>query len=1126
MPDLFLPIDRGELLKPVTVFPVGVVDDGVYGFTDSGQKYVRTKTGPVHIREAGIYANVAGSQTTRMNIVLANAKVKMLEIEAENGGYLTLSGTVQGQGKELIFRTGMFITGTCTINNAVITAPLGVKIFGPDVTLTNCKTTTPFCDVRWFGARGNGVSIEDDAPFINKAIDTVVKNATMYRQVALGPGKYYIHSPILAENWSAALGKYDWVTFELTGQDSSYFTADALSTIVELTTTDTFALGIQCGKSCVVRGIEFKGQFLPSFPSYANFCRATYANFGAGFEYCREDRYSPYAGIVIDPFGYTLPPTGTGYPGFNAAAPVNYYRGPGGGAQGGSTGVTIKYCKTYGFVVDMMFSPNGTLQNCDSMYVDTCAVEKCKVAFGFGQDQTKSCSITNITMWDTVHTMCDNLRFGNSTTGCPPTIKTVCIAGTVNQLFNINTTGRFGFEADDIYGEAVFRIGTVTGMPSKISNLKFNAATEFPGIGSPDYYFIGDNVKFDTGTMRIYDNLFNKRMHMQAVGCTFDNIRFDQPPLFIPQTNNYKPNQFKNCKVGANGNGLLSTELNLSAVDFSTVTVANAGKIKLELESFDNSKTLLEYEAQDYEKWEIAAISDLTLVVNEVDRTGTIAVANADKHWRINEYLYTNTLAQANGVTLFDDAGALLTYAILGRVSAASPTQLTLSEIPVNITDGIYGHPRTSWVDYLYAPFMGDVTVSSDVITNVEPSDPNGWPAAGQRIETNGYTGIILSVNQGAKTITMDRPSFFYTVNNAVFANGKPKITINTLYPPNHVSYQTSPRAVMTDTEWVLNYEPVPTLNEYKNRKFIFNKGGYVYPAGVAGATRQAEWFEQINVRQNTTTGRFEFQNPTTLVWTEVGGAGVVDPGSVESFAMNANTDLQILPAITVNRILTLPTAVGVAGKIKRIWNRNTSAFTWTLTSVITNPDESTASFIASDSVMTLQSDGTSWVRVDSKPALVRATATDANTTVFSGTDLQTLIDVTAARTLTLPSAVSFPGKTLEIWNKNTHATLNWAFAVAITLPDGTTSTLIPRNYMTRIVSDGTVWVNMMPALVSDRTIGGSGSEADPLYVKGARSYTLTADLPATGLSEGDIAQDEQADKFKVVTAGAWTAQT
>ena len=63
-----------------------------------------------------------------------------------------------------------------------------------------------------------------------------------------------------------------------------------------------------------------------------------------------------------------------------------------------------------------------------------------------------------------------------------------------------------------------------------------------------------------------------------------------------------------------------------------------------------------------------------------------------------------------------------------------------------------------------------------------------------------------------------------------------------------------------------------------------------------------------------------------------------------------------------------------------------------------------------------------------------------------------------SGHSVSLPAAASYAGKKIYIWNQNNSVNV-WTFSSSITLPDGTTSNVIPNQSTIELLSDGNVWV-------------------------------------------------------------------
>jgi hypothetical protein len=68
---------------------------------------------------------------------------------------------------------------------------------------------------------------------------------------------------------------------------------------------------------------------------------------------------------------------------------------------------------------------------------------------------------------------------------------------------------------------------------------------------------------------------------------------------------------------------------------------------------------------------------------------------------------------------------------------------------------------------------------------------------------------------------------------------------------------------------------------------------------------------------------------------------------------------------ITANRVLTLPDATLYPGRLLTVWNRNSTAFTWTFSPTIKDAADADITALANDTVYQLISNGTIWIKTN-----------------------------------------------------------------------------------------------------------------------------------------------------------------
>lgn len=109
-----------------------------------------------------------------------------------------------------------------------------------------------------------------------------------------------------------------------------------------------------------------------------------------------------------------------------------------------------------------------------------------------------------------------------------------------------------------------------------------------------------------------------------------------------------------------------------------------------------------------------------------------------------------------------------------------------------------------------------------------------------------------------------------------------------------------------------------------------------------------------------------------------------------------------------------------------------------------------------------VNSGGTAMAWGSVKAADTVNTATDANYTVTSSTQLVKLPVITANRTVSIPTASSYTGLVLIIWNQNTSGTFSWSFTGA-TVKDAANNSLstLVNSSVYLLESDGTNWLKI-----------------------------------------------------------------
>ena len=324
-------------------------------------------------------------------------------------------------------------------------------------------------------------------------------------RILLNPGTYQISQPLIAAK--IVNGVYQQVTIDIEGY--SYNRNSGTGAVIEPLFWNTFALGIQQGKSCIVKNLSFQGEYY--FPSYLNQVGIDTLGFGQWNDGRTSDNQtSPYSAIVIDPFSDSTI-------GFNGTT-VKMYDGlhgyylPG-MSRSGSTDIKISGCGISNFVVGIIDGP-ANQQNGELIAVTDCRIDNVKVVYAYTNAQQKANTITGLMCWGNVHTVLDGqnygFRYGDGST-CPM-VDVMNIAGSVYQLIEGYAVA-FPISIKRVYAEGLFKIGSTGGNACvHFDDCQIDFQLNADGVPMPDFYCLGDNIVFTNCMLRVYNGstFFNR----------------------------------------------------------------------------------------------------------------------------------------------------------------------------------------------------------------------------------------------------------------------------------------------------------------------------------------------------------------------------------------------------------------------------------------------------------------------------------------------------------------------------------------------------------------------------------------------------------------------------------------
>jgi len=607
-----------------------------------------------------------------------------------------------------------------------------------------------------FGSKGDNV--QDDITFLQAWVDWLI--ATNVKGVWL-PGEYKITSPLLLMKRSGST----YSTFSLTIEGTKYTYRDPSWQVRLLPTfTDTFAIGIQRARAISLQNIMIQGQnAIAAILGDIN-DNTDYENFGVNSNYvtggCRDSQYSPYAAIVIDPFGTSVPADG-GYPGLNS-----YYTS----TAGSSGNCVFKGLFIREFVVGVMITPNGITLNAEQIWFDNCRIEQCKSGFAIGQSQSRTVSYTNGRSSQCLYCF-DGANYG-SQTGYAPRIDTVSCSG--KYLFNVKSQfNQPSVIADALYCESAYSIGFlgISGagglMPSVLRGCSFRLRSVET---YPDFHLMAwgpvnfQSCYFDRESpgeggrlspFRIFHYGAGGAALMKFDACVFHmDVNYDLE-LYLAFTTggagsaqHLRDITFDNCWVNRdNTRGLTQTALSqqIQAHRDNTINgglVAPGGQY-----SFAHSSQKGKFYVARAEEATIT-LGSLT-VTDGNDGTATFTAADGSLI-NTGDLIFSNTTKNYEAPD--GDVDLAVTWNCLGQVTNVAGNDVTIAGFPQNLGSGTY-ELYMFWWPRFHQGSTGD-TNSSTSLTNVSPA--SAWKI-GQKIRGSGIVDGTHITNIVGSTFTLSK---------------------------------------------------------------------------------------------------------------------------------------------------------------------------------------------------------------------------------------------------------------------------------------------------------------------------------------------------------------------------------
>ncbi len=613
-------------------------------------------------------------------------------------------------------------------------------------------------NARWFGAKGDGA--QNDQPYLQQAINQSIDRADLWpSDVFIPAGNYKLDSALLCKKHT---GDFVPRSFSLRLRGEGGFPyGDDVGAITKLVCTfnDTFAIGVQNGKGIRIEKLFILGENpIVLGNAYQAFSRPVSDYVING---CRTNRYSPYSGIVIDPFGAGGGvATGNRYPGFDS----HYPTGQGGG---GSTDVQIEECRIHAFVCNICVTPNGVTQNAEQIDIRRCRLEQCQVAVAICQSQSRSVRIVDFTCWGNCLYFINGSKYGAGS-GTVPYISGGNIAGHLKYLFDSGASVS-SVDISQLFCESIYSLGRVTAETTTLAGcmLKWSApSTDFQTPttflhSTKQVNFVGCTLIQSANPPNSKPLLFDVT-RLRFYGCTFDVPPQNRTP--VPEDIYHDNSIFRHLNGSADGAGdgyttggqRLSTlygnkngqplapgqELAFPSSGYYSLHYRNTSVVP-RVEHVEGANVVLT----------VDAYQNGTFVTNFPERWSTDRGATPVVIWSF--------VTDEFGRQVYPSAS----------VSSVNGNVVTLGNLPPSLTSGTYQVNIVQPYRW-HEPTLGDVEAGSNVIRNVKSFSSvslawlSGAAISGQGIPVGSF---VVSSDNAAKTITINQNASLTKANVDLF---------------------------------------------------------------------------------------------------------------------------------------------------------------------------------------------------------------------------------------------------------------------------------------------------------------------------------------------------------------------
>lgn len=734
-----------------------------------------------------------------------------------------------------------------------------------------------YIDGRWFGIVGDGVT--DNSAAMQKAINAAINNG-VGTILKIPAGTFLVKNLVV---YHKTASEYDFVSVSIEGTTPTHSTNGNV-TIFKTYDTACAILHIMSGRNISIKNIAFigPGVYPPTIKQTVEWTTADWLSGNL-----RNNKYSPLAGINIDPFFYSVSAPNQ-YAGMSAFYSNTLARA--------TSQVTFTNCSWAGFPAAFVVGVNGYTQNCDNIRIEGGTQVGNMNFWVSGQNQSRDNVIQNMYSLGQTRTFINCTDYG-SNQGTPPSLYDVSIAGGTKYLYQFN--GPFaGFSMHGGHIESLFALGVGGDLPVNFFGTEIKLEVPTVTFTSPTVAEGSGPVNFYGGSLEWFDNYLSEGWVFNTTAVNFNGTKVTGGTVVnkvyrngwtsfngVPYKNIYGQNTLWQAK------DIFGTDQSI----YSGFYVIPGMKIKNT--NFIDDAGSWTSESID-NQIENQLIESATVVVDSTNHSGYFRVADPNKYQLYEDIVTT---------TAIDDPSDIFTangYSHLGFISAISGDTIKIAYVPYGVINNSSYTIYISRIPKYFGRSFGDVTSGSKNILHVQG---NYWHATnhikGAGIPIGAYVTAVsgdtvkISVAATASGTSVElRDAKMLMTSNVKYAG---------IYHKGDIVYSQVGGAAQ-DTVWAevctqagyFTGSPVPTFKEIKFGGSSGGGGGTPYTIGardslpkslngavIAGSkvvmqSADGTYPGLVNTSSQTFAGAKIFNNNVSLPSFTMGTALFTTPGS------------------------------------------------------------------------------------------------------------------------------------------------------------------------------------------------------------------------------------------------------